>query len=283
MSSTTARLDITGSANLLKPDDSQLRHEVDADLTAVRYPQAGVRIALSPRIAVAAVYRGQFRLDLDVKARLAGDVSGLTTALYELETQSVNAFVPQQFVLGGSWALTPRLRAMFDVTWMDWSAYVAPAAQLTTVLDVPPPPGGWPSTITPPTAPPKVAVVPLRLHDRVVPHVGVEWQAWKQRSHSAFVRGGYEVMRSPFDGQSGLTSYVDRDRHSFSFGVGYALTRPARELPGVLSLDAHAQLAVLPTETSRKTNPADFTGDFTAGGRFFTLGVTATFAFAEAR
>ena len=56
----------------------------------------------------------------------------------------------------------------------------------------------------------------------------------------------------------------------------------ARELPGVLLLDAHAQLAVLPTETTRKTSPADFTGDFTAGGRFFTLGVTATFAFAEA-
>jgi long-chain fatty acid transport protein len=242
----------------------------------VRYPQAGVRVALSPRIAVAAVYRGQSKLDLDVKARLAGDVSSLTTALYQLETQSVNAFVPEQFVLGGAWQLTPRVRAMFDVTWMDWSAYVAPAAQLTTVLDVPPPPGGWPSTITPPTAPPKMAVVPLRLHDRVVPHAGVEWQAWKQRSHSAFVRGGYEVMRSPFDGQSGLTSYVDRDRHSFSLGAGYVLA-------GMLSLDAHAQLAVLPTEATRKTNPADFTGDFTAGGRFFTLGVTATFAFAEAK
>ena len=279
MSATTARLDITGTANVLKPDDSQLRHEVDADLTAVRYPQAGVRVALSPRVALAAVYRGPFELDLDVEARLAGDVSGLTTALYRLETQSVNAFVPRQLVLGGAWELTPRLKAMLDVTWMEWSAYVAPAARLTTVLDIPPPAGGWPSTITPPAAPAKIAVVPLRLHDRAVPHAGVEWQALHLRRHTGFVRGGYEVMRSPFDGQSGLTSYVDRDRHSFSLGLGYALTKPARELPGVLSLDAHAQLALLPTETTRKANPADFTGDYTAGGRFFTLGIIATFAF----
>ncbi|MFO0741966.1 MAG: outer membrane protein transport protein [Labilithrix sp.] len=279
MSATTARLDITGSANIFKSDDSQLRHEVDADLTAVRYPQAGVRVALSPRVALAAVYRGQFELDLDVKARLAGDISGLTTALYQLETQSINAFVPRQCVLGGSWELTRDLRAMLDVTWIEWSAYVAPAADLTTVLDVPPPAGGWPATIAPPAAPPKVALVPLRLHDRLVPHLGLEWQALHLRRHAGFVRGGYEVMRSPFDGQSGLTSYVDRDRHSFSLGLGYALTRPARELLGVLSLDAHAQLALVPTETTRKANPADFTGDFTAGGRFFSLGVTATFAF----
>jgi long-chain fatty acid transport protein len=170
-----------------------------------------------------------------------------------------------------------------DVTWIDWSAYVAPAAQLTAVLDVPPPAGGWPATIAPPAAPPPVAVVPLRLHDRAAPHVGLEWQPLHLRRHDGFVRAGYEVMRSPFDGQSGLTSYVDRDRHTFSFGLGYALARPARALPGVLSLDAHAQLAVLPTETTRKTNPADYTGDFTAGGHFINVGVTATFAFAEDR
>lgn len=279
MSSTSARLDITGTANILKPDDSAHRHEVDADLTAVRYPQAGVRVALSPRVALAAVYRGEFKLDLDVRARLAGDVSGLTTALYELETRSVNAFVPQQVVMGGAWQLTRNVKAMLDVTWIEWSAYVAPAAEMTTVLDVPPPAGGWPSTIAPPAAPPKVAAAALRLHDRVAPHVGVEWQALRRHRHAGFVRGGYEVMRSPFDGQSGATSYVDRDRHSLSFGLGYALARPTRELPGVLSLDAHAQLALLPTATTHKANPADFTGDFTAGGRFFSAGVTATFAF----
>ena len=99
---------------MLRPDDSQLRHEVDADLTAIRYPQAGMRVALSDRVALAAVYRGEFQLGLDLSAHLSGDISGLTTALYELETHSVNNFLPQQAVLGGSWLVTDDVRASFD-------------------------------------------------------------------------------------------------------------------------------------------------------------------------
>lgn len=275
MSATTARLDVTGSANVIRSDDSALRHEVDADLTAVRYPQAGVRVALSERVALAAVYRGQFQLDLDLRARLSGDVSGLTTALYQLETHSVNAFLPQQLVLGGSWSLTRRTQLTFDVTWVEWSAYVAPASRLDTVLDIPPPAGGWPATIVPPTAPPVTKIVPLRLHDRVVPRLGLEWEPLR----NGFVRAGYSWAKSPVDGQTGLTSYVDRDRHTLSFGLGYTLRPRAKELPGSLSLDAHAQFGVLPQATTRKANAADYAGDFTAGGRFVSLGLTATFAF----
>jgi long-chain fatty acid transport protein len=275
MSSTTARLDITGSANIFAPDNSQLRHEVDADLTAVRYPQAGIRIKLSDDIALAAVYRGQFKLDLDLKARLAGDISGLTSALYDLESTSVNAFVPQQFVLGGSWAFGKRVRATFDWTWIEWSAYVSPTPRLQTTLDVPPPPGGWPGGITPPTAPAPITIVPLHLHDRVVPHLGLEWKALALADHAGFVRTGYEVAKSPFPAQSGVTSFVDRDRHTFSAGLGWAWR-------GVM-LDAHVQVAVLPDATTRKANPADFTGDFTAGGHFINAGLTASYLFGERR
>ncbi len=122
MSSTRGRLDITGSANIFTPDDSQLRHEVDADLTAIRYPQAGIRVKLDERTSLAAVYRGEFQLSLDLGAHLAGDVSGLTTALYELETHSVNNFLPQQVVFGGSWLLSDDLRGSLDMTWMNLSA-----------------------------------------------------------------------------------------------------------------------------------------------------------------
>ena len=151
MSSTRGSLDITGTANVFRPDESQLRHEVDADLTAVRYPQGGILVALSDRASLAAVYRGQFKLALDLNARLYGDLSGLTTALYELSTHSINNFLPQQVVVGGSWAITDRLRTTLDATWIDWSAYVAPVATLDANLVIPPPPSGWPATVTPPT------------------------------------------------------------------------------------------------------------------------------------
>lgn len=279
MSSTTGRLDITGTANVFRPDESQLRHEVDADLTAVRYPQAGVRVKVSDRVALAAVYRGQFKLALDLNARLYGDVSGLTTALYELETHSINNFLPQQVVLGGAWAVTERVKTTFDATWIDWSAYETPVARLDANLVIPPPPSGWPSTVTPPTTPAPTRVVPLTLHDRVVPRVGVEWQAFSVREIDGFLRGGYEYAKSPIPEQTGTTNYVDRDRHALSIGVGAAFRGLARELPGTLSVDAHAQLSILPTETTHKASAADYVGDYTAGGHILNVGLTAGFAF----
>lgn len=279
MSSTTGRLDITGGANVFRPDDSRLRHEVDADLTAIRYPQAGVRVALGKDVALAAVYRGQFQLGLDLSARLLGDVSGLTTALYELRTSSVNNFLPQQVVLGGSWAVTDRLRTTFDATWIDWSAYVSPVAKLDANLVIPPPPSGWPSNVTPPTTPAPTRIEPLVMHDRIVPRVGLEWHALGERNAKGFLRAGYEIARSPLAAQTGLTNYVDRDRHAISLGVGGAFKNLLPELPGTLTLDAHAQLSVLVTETTMKSSPADYVGDYTAGGTILNVGATAGFAF----
>ena len=279
MSSTKGSLDISGSANVLRPDDSQLRHEVDADLTAIRYPQAGMRIALSDRIAMAAVYRGEFQLGLDLKAHLSGDISGLTTALYELETHSVNNFLPQQAVLGGSWLVTDDVRASFDATWMNWAAYVPPVAQLNVVLDIPPPPGGWPATITPPQTPAPTRIEPLRMHDRLIPHFGGEWRVLKTARFQGFVRGGYEYSKTPIEPQTGLTNYVDRDRHTFSLGLGVTARDLAKELPATLSLDIHAALSELIEATTLKANAADFVGDYTAGGHIVNLGAMLTVAF----
>ncbi|MBX3260866.1 MAG: outer membrane protein transport protein [Labilithrix sp.] len=283
MSSTRGRLDISGGANVFRPDDSRLRHEVDADLTAVRYPQAGVRVALGERVALAAVYRGEFQLALDLTAHLFGDVSGLTTALYELHTRSVNNFLPQQAVLGGSWAVTDRLKTTFDATWIQWSAYVAPVAKLDAVLEIPPPPSGWPSTVTPPTTPAPTRIEPLKMYDRVVPRLGLEWHALGDRAARGYLRGGYELAKSPIAAQSGLTNYVDRDRHTFSLGVGGAFDDVLPELPGTLTIDAHLQLSRLSTGTTLKASAADYVGDYTAGGSIVNVGLTAGFAFGEER
>lgn len=279
MSSTTGTLDISGRANVFEPDSSELRHQVDADLTAVRYPQAGARVALGDRVALAAVYRGEFQLGLDLTAHLAGDISGITTARYDLHTVSVNNFLPQQVVLGGAWNVTDDLKATFDATWIQWSAYVAPVAKLDVNLDIPPPAGGWPASIRPPEAPAPTRIVPLRMHDRIVPHLGVEWRALSRRSVDGFLRAGYELAKSPIDAQTGLTNYVDRDRHSVSVGIGTTLRDLGAALPGALSIDAHLQWSELVTATTLKTSAADYVGDYTAGGRIINVGLSTSFAF----
>jgi long-chain fatty acid transport protein len=279
LSSTRANLDITGSANIFRPDDSQLRHQVEADLTANRYPQGGARVALGDSVALAAVYRGQVKVGLDLSARLAADVSGLTTALYEVTTSSVSDFLPQQVVLGGSWRVLRGLEATFDATWIDWSAFVPPAASVEAHLDVPPPAGGYPPGISPPVSPVPIGVVPLRMHDRVAPRIGVEWEALSVASTRAFVRVGYAQMRSPIEAQTGSTNYVDRDLHAFSVGLGASFRGLGDVLSGTLTVDGHLQVLDLVSDTTRKSSPADLVGDYTAGGTIVNVGFTVGFAF----
>jgi len=274
MSSTRGRLDIGGYANLFRTEASQLRHEVDADLTAIRYPQAGARVKVGERLAFGLVYRGEFSLRLDLQATVQGDLSRLTQALYVLSTSSVNAFLPQQAVLGASARPLDALTVNLDLTWMNWSAYVPPVASVDVTIDIPPPSGGWPLGITPPTPPGRLVVVPISMKDTLVPHLGVEWHPVRSDAWELAARGGYEYARSPIPPQSGLTNYVDRDRHMVSVGAGVVLKRPLDGALREARLDAHGQLHVLPGALTRKDDPADFVGDYVAGGHVVSIGAT---------
>ena len=88
-----------------------------------------------------------------------------------------------------------------------------------------------------------------------------------------------EYSKTPIDAQTGLTNYVDRDRHTFSLGVGVTARDLAKELPAAVSIDIHAALSELPRATVIKANAADFVGDYTAGGHIVNLGAMLTVAF----
>ncbi len=281
MASTTATLDIAGEANIANVNASQVRHEVDASLGAIRYPQVGARVSLSDRAALAVVYRGQFALDLAVTAHLLGEIAtgsnpgnGLTTAYYALTSASIDAFLPQQVVVGGSFLPHDRLKVNVDFTWVNWSAYATPVANLDVQLNIPPPAGGWPAGIRPPTVPVKSPIVPLVMSDRIVPHVGLEWRAFDRGRFSGFLRAGYSFQKSPVGPQNGVTNYVDRDRHTMAIGAGIRIDKPLAILPGDVRFDVHAQVSVLPTSVTTKDDPADLIGDYTAGGYIWNLGAT---------
>ena len=121
------------------------------------------------------------------------------------------------------------------------------------------------------------------MKDRIVPRVGLEWRPFSFRKVDGFVRGGYELALSPIEAQTGLTNYVDRDRHTGSIGIGTTLKNLADELPGRLMIDAHLQWSELVTETTLKESPSDYTGDYTAGGRIINVGVSMSFAFDAAK
>jgi long-chain fatty acid transport protein len=146
-------------------------------------------------------------------------------------------------------------------------------------LDIPPPAGGWPAGITPPSTPAPTVVVPIVMHDRFVPHVGVEWRAVARERWQLFARAGYEYDKTPIGPQTGVTNYIDRDRHALSLGLGLRLVDLLPELPRDLRLDGHVQWSVLPEAATLKASAADFVGDYTAGGHILNLGATLTMGF----
>jgi len=134
----------------------------------------------------------------------------------------VNNFLPQQVVVGGSWKLLSSLRVNADFTWVNWSAYVPPVADVQVQAQHPAPQGGWPLGIAPPTTPAPTVIIPIQMHDTVVPHVGLEWRAVSLPKCRRSCGRGNEYDKTPIPAQTGATNYIDRDRHAVSFALGSA-------------------------------------------------------------
>lgn len=280
LAATRARMDISGTAVIPPGDpyDSTLRHEVDGDLTTVRFPIVGARAHVSKDVHIGAAYRGESKLDLIFSAYLHGqvDYQGIQVpATYVLESRTFDVFHPQQAVVGGSWQITPRIRTNLDFTWVDWSSYERPISNSRTELTVEI--EDLPLDI-PPSPKPTVAVDP-EFEDRITPRLGVEVLPVKSEHFELPVRAGYVFEKSPIPEQSGNTNSVDTDRHVISAGAGVRFVNPVALLPGDLRFDVHGAYAILPERETHKSNAADFVGDYKASGRMLTLGATLALGF----
>ncbi len=260
---------------------TRLEHEVSADLTTIRYPQVGIQVVPIPELSFGLTYRGQFALDNTLAAEVMADlrIGPMTIpAYFNLISQSVNAFVPQQLSLGGSWAITPDFRVDAEVTWVNWSAYVSPIGTSTIVLDIDVPPAlagtiRVPGTITGSTP------IAANFEDRFVPRLGVEGWAFRNTDLEVAVRGGFFYEASPVPNQSGIANLVDTDRVAFSAGAGLRLINLRPLLDGFLSFDLHLQYAHLVERTFLKASPVDASGDYRAGGDTFGGGLTMELGF----
>ncbi|MBW2455300.1 MAG: outer membrane protein transport protein [Deltaproteobacteria bacterium] len=290
LSATRGSFAIRGRANILSPFDSELEHEVDADLTAVRFPQAGLRLLLEDWGALGVVYRGESSLDLQLDADLRGVVewAGIDVPLlYQLEAHTVAAFTPHQVAVGISFQRIDDLHLNFDVTWMNWSGYISPTAKLKALLEVEPPEG---IPIELPDEPAPTQFIPPNFEDRFVPRVGVEYVAGSFGSSRKVhgedralvqlpVRLGYAYEPSPVPDQTGVTNLIDADRHTLTVGTGVTLNGLIEELPGAIHLDLHGAFSLLPERIVHKDNPADFIGDYSASGSMYGGGGTLKVVF----
>lgn len=275
LAATNGSFGIRGTAVLANPYESQLEHEVDADLTSLRYPQLGARVKVLDYGYIGLVYRGETKLPLSIGATLKGTIdAALDVPLtYTLESQTFDAFLPQQVVLGISFQKLKNFKANFDLTWVNWSRYESPTAQTSANLQVDLPPG---LGIELPESTKPTKVIPPKFEDRFVPRLGLEYTLGFGRTVKVHgeerpavqlpLRAGYAYEATPIPQQTGLTNFVDADRHTISAGAGLVLNRPFSVLRGALHIDAYFQASILPERQTLKANAADFVGDYRASG-----------------
>lgn len=285
-------LTLRGDLDIAHPAGSHVESSLLANLTTIRYPQAGIQILPMPELSFGLTYRGQFALNNILTAEVGcaaaspgcshdAQLSGFGTPFrgyFDLFTQSVNAFVPQQLSLGGSWSPTPEFRINLEVTWVNWSSYISPigTSDITLQIDLPP---SLRDTIRIPSSIAGTRPIAANFSDRFVPRVGAEGLAFQDNHVAVRVRGGFFYEQTPAPDQTGMTTLIDTDRWVWSAGMGLALHDLRPLLDGSLSFDLHLQYAYLPNRTTRKTSFVDTTGDFVAGGQMFAGGLTVELAF----
>ncbi len=282
MSTSETRLEVTGEIPAIgAATRSRLEHALRTDLLSVRYPQAGVQVKASDSLSFGLSYRGEFQLGLALDANVTADITLGADAIpvyFQILTASINAFLPQQLTLGAAWHPLPSLRIGLDLTWVDWSAYRAPVGKTDVVLDLTVPPA-FSMFVTQPGPISGSRPVPANFTDRIVPRLGVEWLAAETRYVDVRVRGGYFYELSPVPVQSGLSNFVDTDRHAFSTGFGVALHDLGAGLPGTLLFDAYFQGSYMVPRTMTKASLLDPTGSYVAEGAIWAAGATTGVTF----
>jgi long-chain fatty acid transport protein len=273
LAATRGRFEISGTALLANPYDSQLRHEVDVDLSSVRYPQVGMLLHLAKSASIGIVYRGETKLNLELDGTIDATLdAGIQVPIkYTLRAKTVQAFLPQQVVVGTSWRPLDTLKINADIAWVNWSAYENPTALTYAKLEAEVPDGlalELPGVLLP------VKLTDPGFADRIVPRIGVEWYVPDIKDSDGAVllrvpvRAGYFFERSPIPEQSEVTNFVDADRHTPSFGVGIEVA------PVGVSLDLHGAVSILPERTTLKNDPDNLIGDYDQEGEMVNVGAS---------
>lgn len=304
--------DLQGDVNL------QIRH-VEAIAPPQVTPVAGLHLtagAFVPRskpqlkhdlnqIALGVTYRGSWGVNTtaDITAGVHGKVTfddktvlldDVITAPIQVSIADLVAFYnPEQVAIGFAAGHQPcdmcgGFSASFDATWTNWSAFQELTIPSTTV-DVDAIAGTHFSVALGAELPPPAFTDTWNLRgglDTTLPLVDDK----NLGRVSLRARGGYAFIPTPVPDQTGLTNYVDNDKHIGAFGLGFELSRIPKVAKGPVRFDLAVQTQSL---VQRETVKADglvtdtdgdgrlnypsgypFAGRYTSGGR--TWGMMAT-------
>jgi long-chain fatty acid transport protein len=174
------------------------------------------------------VWRDEFRIEYTFTPLI-----GIGYIPLIINFQAISLFQPQQFVFGLSYTPLPRVLVAVDLSYRMWSQIPDPNLKTSFNFVFP---------LFPVTFAPTQDFAP-GFHDIWVPRLGAQVQVKESDSLDVFLRLGYAYEASPVPPQTGVTNYLDSDKHIFSFSPEVRLKRWAgKPLPAPVSLGGYVQV-----------------------------------------
>ena len=242
--------------------DKQGDARIDIAMPVHAAPLLGVRWRPSRAVDVAASFRGELSLDLDLDIVANINVPNVISGDATIAVRSVSYFTPMRATLAA--AVRPRddLTLTADATWERWSGLGSGIADLRVLLtlDVQPP-------IVDPMQP------AARFHDIVTPRIGAEWRTGARR-----LRAGAGYLPSPVPAQTGITSFADGARLLATAGAGIVV-EPNAILGQPIDLDIAIAWQHIAHDLIRKDVALQPGGAFSSGGDILQASASATVRF----
>ena len=292
-------ISIGAGANVLFGPEGDIRlyvnplAESQADLTLIFRPRVapivGIQYTPVPPLRIGATYHGELSHgDLDISLDGRMDLGFLSLPIIG-QVSSMIFFAPQQVCVGVAYDPITPLTLALEVSWKDWSRFSDASLEITALEE-----GGTLGSIELPAVAMQLEkVFPPDFHDTFVFKFGCEYRSRPFCPVSSLgeldlaYRCGYTFEPTPVPGQTGVTNFLDQDRHVISLGLGLRARDPFR-LGKAIRLDFSFQLHLLEEEKVEKEKAfCDLDGDgfeetpvlgypgYEVSGEVIGLGITA--------
>ena len=167
--------------------------------------------------------------------------------------EAYSLYIPSQYVAGLAYFINDDVKLSFDLDYNQWSKFPDPNLRIKVKMSIP---------LIPVKFQNSKAYAP-HFHDTQTYRAGVEWRCFHAESTDLYLRLGYFFDPSPVPGQTGVTNYLDTDRHVAAISPGIAIHRLGKTVlknPIQMDLSFQYQYLVDRIYNKRDTVPLDNPG-----------------------
>lgn len=258
------------------PSQGSLKSDIDSVIkplfSMMFKPHESVRIGVTYREMV------QVKLDLpnriiipEIKLFDRNPLPIIEKTILTLLTTAYSHFSPRQIALGVSWQINDRVLLALDATYYQWSEMRSPTPYTKLTLE-----GGL-GDLFPDT--PEMFIEDPKLHDNIVPALGMESKPLISHYLDLFLRAGYAYRPTPVADQPTQMNFVDSNAHIASLGLGLTFKNFSKILTRPFSLDGYFQAHVLEPRMYVKDRLWDPVGDYEIDGEVYSTGLVVTLRF----